>query len=90
MSVLDNAKTTGTRILIKPDEKEDKSAGGIIIVEEAQERPQFGEVILVGDEVKNTKVGNRVMHGKYAGTEVEIEDETFLIMREDDLLLIYT
>jgi chaperonin GroES len=73
----------------------DKSAGGIIIPETAKEKPQEGKVIAVGpgkrDDAGNylaldVKVGNRVLFGKYAGTEIKLDGEEHLIMREDDIL----
>jgi len=83
------------RIIVKRVEEETKTAGGIFIPETAKEKPQQGEVIAVGkgkvtEEGKvlplDVKVGDRVLFGKYAGTEVKLEGEEFLIMREDDIL----
>jgi chaperonin GroES len=76
-------------------EEEEKTKGGIIIPDTAKEKPQEGEVIAVGpgkvtDDGKKipmeVKVGDRVLFGKYAGTEIKIEGEEHLIMREDDVL----
>ena len=84
------------RVLVKRLENEvNKSAGGIIIPETAKEKPQEGEVVAVGPgkilddgkvQAMNVKAGDRVLFGKYAGTEVKIENEDYLIMREDDIL----
>ena len=84
------------RVLVKRLENEvNKSAGGIIIPETAKEKPQEGEVVAVGPgkilddgkvQAMNVKAGDRVLFGKYAGTEVKIDNEDYLIMREDDIL----
>lgn len=83
------------RIIVKRVEEETKTAGGIFIPETAKEKPQQGEVIAVGkgkvtEEGKvlplDVKVGDRVLFGKYSGTEIKLEGEEFLIMREDDIL----
>ena len=85
----------GDRILVKRIEEEGTTSGGIIIPDSAKERPQEGKVIAVGkgrrlDDGKlqplDVKRGNRVLFGKYAGTEVTIEGEEHLIIREDDVL----
>jgi chaperonin GroES len=83
------------RIIVKRLEEEDKTKGGIIIPDTAKEKPMEGKVIAVGkgkilDDGKlqtlDVKVGDRVLFGKYSGTEVKIEGEEHLIMREDDIL----
>ncbi len=83
------------RVLVKRLEEEEKTKGGIIIPDTAKEKPIQGEVIAVGNgkimengEVKplDVKEGDRVLFGKYAGTEVKIDGEEYLIMREDDIL----
>ena len=85
----------GDRILLKRIEEEDKSKGGIIIPDSAKEKPQEGRVIAVGkgrmlDDGKlvplEVKKGDRVLFGKYSGTEVQIEGEEHLIVKEDDIL----
>jgi chaperonin GroES len=85
----------GDRLLVKRIDEEEKSAGGIIIPDSAKEKPQEGKVVAVGKgkmledgkmvplEVKD---GDRILFGKYAGTDVKIEGEEHLIMREDDVL----
>ena len=83
------------RVIVKRVEEEQKTAGGIIIPDTAKEKPQQGEVLAVGPgkvldsgtKLEMTvKVGDRVLFGKYAGSEVKIEGEEVLIMREDDIL----
>ncbi len=80
------------RVLVETHEAEMKTSSGIIIPESAQEKPQKGTVIAVGegkkDEPMTVKVGDVVLYGKYAGTEIRFEDKDYLIMREDDILLI--
>jgi chaperonin GroES len=85
----------GDRILLKRIEEEDKSKGGIIIPDTAKEKPQEGKVVAVGkgrmlDDGKlvplEIKKGDRVLFGKYSGTEVKIEGEEHLIVKEDDIL----
>lgn len=78
--------------MIKPDKAEEKSAGGIIIPDSAKEKPLKGKVIAVGkgtkDEAMELKEGNEVLYGKYAGTEIEIEGEKLMIMRQSDVLAV--
>ena len=90
-----NIRPLEDRIIIKPLEAEEKTAGGIIIPDNAKEKPQKGEVMAVGpgkisDEgaviEMALKAGDKVLYGKYAGTEIQIEGEECLIMRETDVL----
>ena len=83
------------RIIVKRLEEETKTAGGILIPDTAKEKPQKGEVVAVGNGKKtddgkvvplDVKAGDKVLFGKYAGTEIKIEGEEYLIMREDDIL----
>ncbi|RLB70162.1 MAG: co-chaperone GroES [Deltaproteobacteria bacterium] len=83
------------RLIVKRLEEEEKTKGGIIIPDAAKEKPMQGEVIAVGkgkitDEGKalplDVKAGDRILFGKYAGTEIKIDGEEYLIMREDDVL----
>jgi chaperonin GroES len=80
------------RVIVKAAAAEEKTAGGIIIPDTAKEKPQRGIVIAAGpgkkDEPVTVKVGNTVLYGKYAGTEIQIEGEDYLIMRESDILAI--
>ena len=86
------------RMLVKGVEEQDARRGGIIIPDTAKERPQEGEVIAVGngkvtDEGKkialDVKAGDRVLFGKYSGSEVKLDDQEYLIMREDDILGVF-
>ncbi|MBP5170778.1 MAG: co-chaperone GroES [Bacteroidales bacterium] len=85
-------KPLSDRVLVKPVAAEQKTAGGIIIPDSAKEKPLKGEVVAVGpgtkDEAMQLSVGNEVLFGKYAGTEVELDGEKFLIMRQSDVLAI--
>jgi len=92
-----NVKPLGDRILIKPMQAEEKTKGGILLPDTAKEKPQQGEVVAVGQgktletgEVKalEVKAKDKVLYGKYSGTEVTVEGEEYLIIREDDVLAI--
>src|SRR6266478_10102317 len=80
------------RVSVKAAAAEERTAGGIIIPDTAKEKPQRGIVIAAGpgkkDEPVTVKTGDTVLYGKYAGTEIQIEGEDFLIMRESDILAI--
>ena len=83
-------KPLADRVLIEPAPAETTTASGIIIPDTAQEKPQKGKVVAVKTGTKENpitvKVGNTVLYGKYAGTELKLEGKTYLIMRENDLL----
>jgi chaperonin GroES len=85
-------KPLADRVLIKPADAEEKTASGIIIPDSAKEKPLKGEVIAVGkgtkDEEMVLKEGDKVLFGKYAGTEIELNDTKYLIMRQSDVLAI--
>ncbi|MDR0303620.1 MAG: co-chaperone GroES [Chitinispirillales bacterium] len=85
-------KPIGERVLIETLEAETKTAGGIIIPDNAQEKPQQGKVIAVGDgtaEIKLTlKAGDKVLYGKYAGTEITYEGKKYIVMKESDVLAV--
>jgi len=87
-----NVKPLADRVLIKPAEAEQKTAGGIIIPDTAKEKPQRGTVVAVGpgkkDEPLTVKVGDTVLYGKYAGTEITVDGKDYLIMRESDIVAI--
>ena len=78
--------------MIEPKEAETKTASGIYIPDTAKEKPQQGKVIAVGpgkkDEPMEVKVGDEVLYGKYAGTEVTVEDKKYLIVKQSDILAI--
>src|SRR5919107_2108058 len=80
------------RVIVKAAAAEEKTAGGIIIPDTAKEKPQRGVVIAAGpgkkDEPVTVKEGDTVLYGKYSGTEISIEGEDYLIMRESDILAI--
>jgi len=80
------------RVIIKPVPAEEKTAGGIIIPDTVKEKPQRGTVVAAGpgkkDEPVTVKVGDTVLYSKYAGTEIQIDAEELLIMRENDILAI--
>ncbi|MBZ5855759.1 co-chaperone GroES [Flavihumibacter profundi] len=80
------------RVVVKPAPAEEKTAGGIIIPDTAKEKPQRGTVVAAGhgkkDEPLVVKVGDTVLYGKYAGTELQLEGADYLIMRESDILAI--
>lgn len=85
-------KPLADRVLIRPDKAEEKSAGGIIIPDSAKEKSLKGKVIAAGkgtkDEAMELKEGDTVLYGKYAGTEVEIDGEHLMIMRQSDVLAV--
>ena len=88
-----NIKPLGERVVIEPAPAEEKTAGGIIIPDTAKEKPQQGTVVAVpektGDDNPVTvKVGDRVLYGKYAGTEITIDDKDYLIMNQSDILAV--
>ena len=87
-----NIRPLADRVLIKPAAAEEKTLGGIIIPDSAKEKPLKGEVVAVGngkkDEEMVVKKGDTVLYGKYAGTEIELDGEKYLIMRQSDILAI--
>ena len=87
-----NIRPLADRVLIKPAAAEEKTLGGIIIPDSAKEKPLKGEVVAVGNGTKDeemvVKNGDTVLYGKYAGTEIELDGEKYLIMRQSDILAI--
>ena len=85
-------KPLADRVLIKPAPAEEKTVGGIIIPDTAKEKPLQGSVLAVGhgtkDEEMVLKEGDTVLYGKYSGTEVELDGEKYLIMRQSDVLAV--
>jgi len=90
-----NIRPLGDRVLVKRVEAEEKTAGGILLPDSAQEKPKEGKVIAVGDgklldsgerSTFSVKKGDRVLFTSYAGTEVKLDGEEYMIMREDDIL----
>ncbi len=87
-----NIKPLADRVLIEPMAAETQTASGIFIPDTAKEKPQRGTVVATGngkkDEPMTVKVGDVVLYGKYAGSELKFENKDYLIMREDDILAI--
>ena len=87
-----NIKPLADRVLVEPLQAETKTASGIIIPDSAKEKPQKGNVVAVGVGTKENpitvKVGDTVLYGKYSGTELKLENNDYLIMRESDILAI--
>ena len=87
-----NIKPLADRVLILPAPAEEKTVGGIIIPDTAKEKPLQGEVVEVGhgtkDEEMVLKVGDKVLYGKYSGTEIEYEGVKYLMMRQSDVLAV--
>ncbi len=85
-------KPLADRVLIEPQEAQTKTASGIYIPDTAKEKPQQGKVVAAGpgkkDEPMEVKVGDVVLYGKYAGTEVTVEDRKYLIVKQQDILAI--
>ena len=83
-------KPLGDRVLVKPDAVETKTAGGIIIPDTAQEKTQRGVVVAVGDDKERIKVsvGQKVIHDKYAGTQIQIDGVDHLILKSNDLVAV--
>ena len=89
----------GDKVVVRPLDAEETTAGGIVIPDTAQEKPQQGRVLSVGDgrllkdgtrAKHDVSEGDRVLYGKYSGTEVEVDGESLLIMSEDDIMAIVT
>ena len=87
-----NIKPLADRVLVKPAAAEEKTVAGIIIPDTAKEKPLKGEVLAVGNGTKDEEmvlnVGDTVLYGKYAGNEVELDGEKYMIMRQSDVLAI--
>ena len=90
-------KPLGDRIVVKPLEAQEKTKSGIVLPDTAKEKPQEGKVLSVGPgrllddgavKTLEVKSGDKVLYGKYAGTEVSIEGEDYLILREEDVLAV--
>ena len=90
-----NLRPLHDRVVVRPLDSDEKTAGGIIIPDTAQEKPMEGEVVAVGPGARNEtgkvippdiKKGNRVLYGKWSGTEVKIDGEDLLIMKESDVM----
>ena len=94
---MSKVRPLGERVIVKPNPREEKTAGGLFIPDTAKEKPQQGEVIAVGPGRKaedgtllpmEFKVGDKVLYGKYAGTELKMDGEVYLIVKESDILAV--
>ena len=87
-----NIKPLADRVVVKPAAAEEKTASGIIIPDTAKEKPQRGEIVAIGggkpDEPMTVQVGDTVLYGKYSGTELNVDGEDVLIMRESDIFAV--
>ncbi|MFN2395263.1 MAG: co-chaperone GroES [Bacteroidales bacterium] len=87
-----NIKPLADRVLVEPAAAEEKTAGGIIIPDTAKEKPMKGTIVAVGEGTKEqpmtVKSGDKVLYGKYAGTEISVDGNDYLIMRESDIYAI--
>ena len=97
MSTLSNIKPLGDRVLVKPAEVKETKKGGIIIPDTVKEKPMEGAVVAAGPGkisdsgtrmAMDLKAGDKVLYGKYSGTEVKIDDVEYLIMNADDILAV--
>ena len=78
----------GIYVALKQAKAEEKTASGIMLPGHASESPQYAEVIAIGTEVDNVSIGDKVIYSKYAGTQVEIEKETCIIIKKNDIFAV--
>ena len=87
-----NVKPLADRVLVEPKEAETKTASGLFIPDTAKEKPQAGTVVAVGpgkkDEPMELKVGDKVLYGKYAGTELNVDGKSYIMMRQSDVMAV--
>jgi chaperonin GroES len=85
-------KPLADRVLVEPAEADEKTASGLYIPDTAKEKPQRGKIIAVGsgkkDEPMELKVGDEVLYGKYAGTEISVDGKEYMMMRQSDVLAV--
>lgn len=90
-----NIRPLGDRVVVRRSEQEEKTAGGIVLPDTAKEKPMEAEVLAIGPgrrldngdrQAVDVKVGDRILFGKYAGTEVKINEEELIVLREDDIM----
>lgn len=88
-----NIRPLGERVVVAPTPAEEKTASGIIIPDTAKEKPQQGTVVAIPEENKDhkisVKVGDKVLYGKFSGTEITIDNEDYLILPESDILAVF-
>lgn len=93
-----NLKPLGDRVIVKADEAEEKTAGGLILTSDSKEKPITGKVVAVGNGTLDAngnkvevpvKVGDKILYGKYGGTEVNVEGEEYLILRVEDIYAVF-
>ncbi len=93
----DKIKPLGDRVVVRPQGREETTKSGIVLPDTAKEKPQEGEIVAVGNGRRNdagelvaleVKVGDKVLYAKYAGTEVKVDNEEYLIVREADILAV--
>ncbi|HAN00472.1 MAG TPA: co-chaperone GroES [Marinilabiliales bacterium] len=88
-----NGKVIAGKVLVRPSEADEKTAGGLYIPDSAKDSPLQGEVVLVGSALKDqnieVKTGDKVMYGKYAGTELNIENTKYLLISHNDILYVF-
>ena len=92
-----NLKPLGDRVIVKRDEAESATSAGLLIASTSKEKPQTGIVVAVGEgklekdgKLVPVKAGDRVLYGKYGGTDITLDGEEVLILRADDILAVYT
>lgn len=87
-----NVKPLADRVLVEPKEAETKTASGLFIPDTAKEKPQAGTIVAVGpgkkDEPMELKVGDKVLYGKYAGTELNVDGKIYIMMRQSDVMAV--
>lgn len=81
-------KPLGKRVIIRKLEAEEKTASGIVLPSQAKEKPQMAEIVAVGKEVEDVKVGDKVVFKKYVGTEIKVDNEELTICELEDILAI--
>lgn len=83
-----NVKPLGERVLVKTEKAEEKTASGLFIPQTSQEKTQFATVVAVGSDVKTVKTGEKILHDKYVGTALKIDDEDYLILDIKEVLAV--
>ena len=90
-------KPLGDRVLIQPSEEKEKTKSGILLPDSAKEKPHEGKIVAVGEGKKNDdgkilpltlKVGDKVLYGRYSGTEITVDEEIFIMMKEEEVVAI--